>query len=76
MSPQRSGKKRADEADCPGNKDSLSASDIESYLASEDSDPHDGRDEIPSQLQAAHAHSYYRLIKCAARCSDTRCPNQ
>jgi hypothetical protein len=62
MSPQRSGKKRADAADCPGNKDNLSASDIESYRARQDSDPHDRREDIPSQLQAAHAHSYYRLI--------------
>jgi hypothetical protein len=76
MSPQRSGKKRADEADCPGNKDGLSASDIECYRASENSDAHDGRGEIPSQLQAAHAHRYYRLIKRVTRRGDARCPNQ
>jgi hypothetical protein len=76
MSPQPSGKKRADEADGPGNKDSLSASDVEYYLAREDSDPHDRRDEIPSQLQPAHAHPYYRIIKRVTGCGDARCPNE
>jgi hypothetical protein len=76
MSPKPNGEERADESDCPGNEDGLSVPHIEFYRASEDGDPQDRREEIPSQLRAAGAHSYDCRIKRGAHCGDTGRPNQ